>query len=129
MFHISNESWEKVLLFNINVLRLFYSVLFLRTKYLMHLIFHLCCFNFVSFYVRGTIFCDRHPLMEVFHNVSGISFKLSRKRDIVLFVVHFKIHWSYLTKFSIEQEPLNILQICDTFIFFILQRNHMAKTT
>ena len=39
------------------------------------------------------------------------------------------INWSHPTKFSIEQEPLKIFKICDTFIFLALQSTHMPKTS
>ena len=43
--------------------------------------------------------------------------------------MHFIINWSSPTKALIEQEPLKIVQICDTFIFVILQATHTPKIT
>ena len=43
--------------------------------------------------------------------------------------MHFIINWSFLTKSFTEQEPLKIVQICDTLIFVILKATHTPKIT
>ena len=65
--------------------------------------------------------------MGALHNVSGISKKRPQSRNKALFVMYIIINWSHPTKFSIEQEPLKIFEICDTFIFLALQSTHMPN--
>ena len=52
--------------------------------------------------------------------------KNASNRNKALYVMYMIIiiKWSYPTKFSIEQEPLKILKICDTCIFLTLQGIH-----
>ena len=82
------------------------------------------CIFFLSFWVRGTFFCDSHQLIEIYNNVSGIFEIKSQNRNTAHFVMQFIINWSSLTKSLIDQEPFKIKKICDTFIFVILQTTH-----
>ena len=110
-------------------MRIFYYALL---KTMKHLYIHFCTFFTSSFYLsdlEAPFSCDRHQLIEVYDNVSGILNKMPHDRHKALFDMHFIINWSSLSKSFEEQELLKILQICDTFILVILQATHTPKIT
>ena len=84
---------------------------------------------FFAFTQEVPFFCVRHHLVEALNNIPGITEKMPQSRNKALFVMYIIISWSYPTKFSITQEPLKILEICDKSIFLTLQGIHMPKTT
>ena len=111
------------------IIRILYPVL---QKTMRHFQIQFCTLFASSFYVfdlEAPFSCDRHHCKVVYNNVSGIWNKMPQSRNNTLFVMQFIINWSSPTISFIEQEPLKILQICDTLIFVILQTTHTPKIT